>query len=83
MTVLWRVDEAGRLLPRHAVGQSDNALEPWIAIHRSIIRSCCRLDYVTAQKLVEGGEAGKRWATEDRPQAPTNTQDVIDDLKLL
>jgi exoribonuclease R len=49
VSVICRVDGEGRLAARSVEGR----LVPWVELRRSIIRSCCRLDYNLAQRVID------------------------------
>ena len=66
--------------------------EPWYG--RTIIRSCCRLDYANAQDMIDGkiklqtfveddGVNEIKWPVNRRPQDGHKPEDVIRDVKIM
>jgi len=81
---IWLMTADGEML--------ENAPAPWFG--RTVIRSCARLDYGLAQRLVDGivtaesVDTGndkdiKSWPDRRAPYPPTTKQQVIDDVRNL
>jgi len=78
---IWRMTSEGDMLP--------NSPPAWFG--RTVIRSCARLDYGTAQKILDGtvtsesGDTGNLddancWPKSRQPEQPHSKQSVIDDV---
>eukprot|EP00939_MAST-03C_sp_MAST-3C-sp1_P004063 g4063.t1 len=74
----------------HADGTMVKGFRPWYG--RTVIRSCCKLDYGTAQKMIDGtipvGSKGSDvsdgdWEKERRPTDGHTVSQVIDDVRAL
>jgi len=80
-SVTWRMNRNGELVDK----------EPWFG--RSIIRSCCKLDYATAQRVIDGkitpedAEAGsigaELWESARRPTGGHTELEVVRDIQLM
>jgi len=81
---IWRMTEDGEMLA--------NAPAPWFG--RTVIRSCARLDYGLAQRMVDGVVTAASvdtgnpdddacWPDLRAPEAPHTKQQVIDDVRAL
>lgn len=78
---IWRMNAKGEML----------GAEPWYG--RTIIRSCCKLDYGTAQRVIDGeittedAEAGSvdpaLWETARRPTGGHTMLEIAKDVKLM
>ncbi len=80
---IWTMNEKGEMVDK----------EPWYG--RTIIRSCCRLDYANAQDMIDGkikvadafveddGVNEIKWPANRRPQDGHKPEDVIRDVKIM
>lgn len=78
---IWRMNAKGEML----------STEPWFG--RTIIRSCCKLDYATAQRVIDGdvslgdAETGTvepaLWETARRPTGGHTMLEIAKDVKLM
>eukprot|EP00975_Prorocentrum_lima_P058167 12203434-Prorocentrum_lima.AAC.1 len=67
-SVVWRMQMDGNLVKDH---------EPWFG--RGVIRSCCKLDYGTAQRMIDGTieDHMKKGTLNDELWAPDRRPDAL------
>ena len=81
-SAIWRMHADGSLVDEDPAGTSGY---PWFG--RTVIRSCCKLDYATAQRMIEGTISadqsndaipGEVWATDRRPTDGHTIKGVVE-----